>query len=59
MDQRIIDAIAGAIEASVIDGEWGAEDAAVAALIALRDATEDQRTKQEVTRILGDGDDRC
>jgi hypothetical protein len=58
-DQRIIDAIAGAIEASVIDGEWSAEDAAVAALVALRDATEDQRTKDEVTRILGGGDDRC
>lgn len=55
---RIIQAVAEAIEGSVIDGEcfWDAEDAAIAALIALRDATESIQTKDEITRILGDGE---
>lgn len=56
-DKRILDAIAGAIEAGVIEDEWSADDAATAALIALRDATACQNTKAEITRILGDGDD--
>jgi hypothetical protein len=58
MSKRILDAIAGAIEASTPHAERYAEDVARTALIALRDATRSIRTAEEITRILGDGDDQ-
>jgi len=57
MSKRILDAIAGAIEASTPHAERYAEDVARTALIALRDATTCEATKAEITRILGDGDE--
>ena len=58
MSKRILDAIAGAIEASTPHAERYAEDVARTALIALRDATRSIRAAEEITRILGDGDDQ-